>query len=272
MAMRANSGKRSPNDGIIFKKLSKDRISNLPESIRSLILSFLPTVDAVTTCVLSSKWRNLWTTISSISMDDSHPPFRCRTVEQNSLSNMKFARFANRVLLFHNLQSLKKFSLSCNVDSILYDVQGWISTAVFKNVQELDLSIHSGFPVQLPNNLFTCKTLEKLRLHGSILVETPTNISLPILRTLKLEAVEYEDDECPKKIVSSCPCLKSLAIRRGHNDNVGTFAVSSASLRDLDISKGHLDESTIIKFEINAPNVPCIIIRGTTFKNLKLEF
>uniref|UniRef100_A0A0D3GWC5 F-box domain-containing protein n=1 Tax=Oryza barthii TaxID=65489 RepID=A0A0D3GWC5_9ORYZ len=37
-----------------------DRLTNLPDELIHRIISFLPTRDAVRTCILSSSWRNFW--------------------------------------------------------------------------------------------------------------------------------------------------------------------------------------------------------------------
>ncbi|GJN06838.1 hypothetical protein PR202_ga24607 [Eleusine coracana subsp. coracana] len=43
-----------------------DRISALPDSICEHVLSFLPAKDAVRTCVLARRWRNVWTRSPSL--------------------------------------------------------------------------------------------------------------------------------------------------------------------------------------------------------------
>uniref|UniRef100_A0A0D9W5B6 F-box domain-containing protein n=1 Tax=Leersia perrieri TaxID=77586 RepID=A0A0D9W5B6_9ORYZ len=46
-----------------------DRLSDMPEEILHAIISFLPANQAVQTCVLSSRWRDLWTTMPNIDID-----------------------------------------------------------------------------------------------------------------------------------------------------------------------------------------------------------
>ncbi|KAH9736944.1 F-box/LRR-repeat protein [Citrus sinensis] len=50
--------------------LEEDRISCLPDEILCHILSFLPTKNAVATCVLSSKWRLVWALLPNLCFDD----------------------------------------------------------------------------------------------------------------------------------------------------------------------------------------------------------
>ena len=46
--------------------IDSDIISNLPRKITDEILVRLPIREAVRTCVLSTKWRNKWTTIPEL--------------------------------------------------------------------------------------------------------------------------------------------------------------------------------------------------------------
>ncbi|XP_057956186.1 F-box/LRR-repeat protein At3g59250-like [Malania oleifera] len=48
-----------------------DRISRLPDSVLSLILSFVPTTDAMRASVLSTRWKHLFASASNLLFDDS---------------------------------------------------------------------------------------------------------------------------------------------------------------------------------------------------------
>ncbi|KFK38824.1 hypothetical protein AALP_AA3G165400 [Arabis alpina] len=62
---------------------SEDRFSGLHESVLSRILSYLPTVEAVRTSVLSKTWRNAWTNVTELWFDDRmrRDPKDCRFTE-----------------------------------------------------------------------------------------------------------------------------------------------------------------------------------------------
>jgi hypothetical protein len=59
---------------VLFRNLKRSEnidggrkcLGNLPDEILRLILSFLPTTDAVRTSILSRRWEYLWVSISSL--------------------------------------------------------------------------------------------------------------------------------------------------------------------------------------------------------------
>ncbi|CAN1252015.1 F-box/FBD/LRR-repeat protein At1g13570 [Linum perenne] len=50
---------------------STDRFSSLPDEVRERILMFLPLREAAKASILSSKWRNLWTNLPTLVIDES---------------------------------------------------------------------------------------------------------------------------------------------------------------------------------------------------------
>ncbi|XP_050368907.1 putative F-box/LRR-repeat protein At5g41840 [Argentina anserina] len=105
-----------------------DRINASPDALCCHILSFLPTIDAVRTTVLSPRWKNLWTSVPNIEIQDD-----------DASSNIAFSRF--------------RFSL----------ISRWVETAVRHTVVELELSLPSDPSdsriFELPQCLLMCKTL-----------------------------------------------------------------------------------------------------------------
>ncbi|CAD6223568.1 unnamed protein product [Miscanthus lutarioriparius] len=63
----SRSGDGEPED-------SRDRISELPDSILHLILVLVPLVDAARTCVLSRRWRGFWKRLPLLFFDDVQAP------------------------------------------------------------------------------------------------------------------------------------------------------------------------------------------------------
>jgi hypothetical protein len=72
--MARNGRVRVSRSGDGEPKDSRDRISALPDSILHLILVLVPLVDAIRTCVLSRRWRAVWTRLPLLFFDDVQAP------------------------------------------------------------------------------------------------------------------------------------------------------------------------------------------------------
>ncbi|KAK2647529.1 hypothetical protein Ddye_015018 [Dipteronia dyeriana] len=96
----------------------EDIISKLPDDILIHILSLLETKDAVKTCILSTRWRNLWTLSYNLSF--------------NVFETKDFVNFVDNVLSCCQSKDIQNFRLDCSdiEDSELFHVSSWICFAV----------------------------------------------------------------------------------------------------------------------------------------------
>ncbi|XP_012832861.1 PREDICTED: F-box/FBD/LRR-repeat protein At5g56420-like [Erythranthe guttata] len=189
-----------------------DRLSDLPDSILTHILSFLPTKFSVRTSILGQRWRFPWAYVSNlIFRDDS----------QKSI---------NRVLLLRKMQKVNTFCLSDDDDRYRYinkengaqckkyqiDTDTWITLAVERNVQILHLCYSSwrdeDFLLGLPGCLFTCKTLVHLKLESCGIIPVRVAVCFPRLEKLHLLYVQYEADESLPNLLSGCPVLEDMEV------------------------------------------------------------
>lgn len=117
----------------VLNQEKMDRISSLPDEILCHILSFLPIKCAVQTCILSSRWKHLWTSLPCLCFDDSLWFKDKRPGESTQDVLTRFANLVNKVLLFHSAD-INKFSVHCSEPNIyltdLPPLKSWVSSAI----------------------------------------------------------------------------------------------------------------------------------------------
>ncbi|EOA37751.1 hypothetical protein CARUB_v10012566mg, partial [Capsella rubella] len=199
----------------------------------------------------SKNWYSLVTIIQSCVFDDS-----------SSAINGSFKDFADRFVSprHESHHRIKRFSLtltSSSLDPSQYDTVKDCLRSVFKRgVLDLELDIRVGYDDQedvdddkysLPLELFTCKSVVKLRLgSGFVIDHLPKNALLPSLKTLFLDSVRFNDTTdggCAfTRLISACPVLEELLIY-GHNceDWNWSCVVSSKILKRLTIHRKQWD-------------------------------
>ncbi|XP_062011810.1 F-box/LRR-repeat protein At3g26922-like isoform X2 [Rosa rugosa] len=237
-------------------KRVKDRISALPDAVLCHILSFLDrTEDAVTTSVLSKRWKKIWASVPSLVFCDEDNP-----------DCVSFVRFVDNVLFFRNSTDIRKFHLqSCCVKDFAR-IYGWIGTAIRRNVVELDLSVEDfagddDHPrvFELPESVFTCKTLMVLGLSSNFITNPPTSGCFPSLKSLNVQ-IDHPVNKSVEKLFSCCPVLENLRIGGSHgmqrDDPILNFNVSAPELKTLRIYWSSCDVyEKCCKFHINAPKL-----------------
>ncbi|KAJ3687144.1 hypothetical protein LUZ61_016308 [Rhynchospora tenuis] len=126
----------------------RDMISSLPDCLIHAIMSFLTAQEAVQTCVLSKRWKNLWTTLPFLDFDVCY--FECEIESDDNEWDFdmprrkkfeKFRDFVSTTLLLRESSDLHKLRLSC-ADGGRYDshhyhmiVRSWILYALKHKLQ-----------------------------------------------------------------------------------------------------------------------------------------
>lgn len=237
-----------------------DRITILPDSLLIHILSFLPTKYAVKTCILSTRWKHIWASVPNL-----HFFFRGRHCSV-------FADFIDRVLFFHELPRIQRFSLECaGVD--LNRLNTWVSVAVRRGVQELHIDVqYTGDCIILPPTLFTCTTLVVFKLRSLVQMEIPGLVRFPNLRVLHV-SLQFPFGDMIQKLFCSCPVLEDFSIR-GYIDNsqAMAFDISTVALKKLEIDfKDQGFEYSDNEFVINAPILEHLTLRDNYFALYRLK-
>ncbi|KFK25486.1 hypothetical protein AALP_AA8G120700 [Arabis alpina] len=239
----------------------EDMISKLPESLLSQMLLYLPTKEAVKTCVLSNRWKSLWLLLPALDLETSEFP------DYNA-----FVSFMDRFLDFSVEQKscLHKLKLSISNDKCSC-VSRWIDTVATSKLQHLDvecLLVKSHCFQVMPLSLYICQSLHYLRL-SRVSLATFESVSLPCVKTMRLELNVYANEESLKSLISSCPVLEDLRFVRRVDDNVKVLRVHSQTLTSLSVECEYddLDEDDDFDYENSA-----VIIDAPRLKYLTFEY
>ncbi|KAI3923881.1 hypothetical protein MKW92_025269 [Papaver armeniacum] len=231
----------------------EDRISNLPDSLINHILSFLSdTTYAVRTCVLSKRWRYIWTSLPVLKFSDEFH-YDDSDVEEDYYIDREDMCFINRFIGFvDKVLSLRDNNSDIQIFHFEYSptyhwcgekserfVNRCIAAAASHNVQELCIKIKPNSDAEFLRLVSSCKSLTKLDLELSgyddgeynncTIICIPSEISFPRLESLcmNLEFFPFEDEESTNNFFSSFPNLESLVI---------VFRGWSSGFRDMNLT------------------------------------
>ncbi|WZZ39119.1 hypothetical protein YC2023_035378 [Brassica napus] len=225
-----------------------DRISPLPDDLILKILSFPRTEVAITTSLLSKRWRDVWKHVPKL---EYYAP--------------RASPFVHNFLLLHKAPVLQTMHVRLSQNHRPTDIEIWFRVAVERGVRKLRFHNYLFGPeeaIRLPGSLYTCQTLVSLTLFSAVIVDVPLTICFPSLKALRLRHVEFSNDEIVPRILSGCPVLEDLAITRVNNGNMKTFTIMipSLCLTIIDIKKGSQAQGDDVGFVIKAPSLNSLTI------------
>ncbi|KAF7842719.1 F-box/LRR-repeat protein 25-like [Senna tora] len=215
----------------------EDRISILPDEVLHLILSYLETKLAVQTCVLSKRWRYLWTGISTLDFDES-----------SFSDDSSFEEFLNHVLLHRDhSKAICQFKMSYgNIEDV--DITKSVIDFFVKHgrgIHDLVLSSNDIWRDFLPHSYWNLLyswdslkilTLEDIFVHANVdyefvslvtlhliychlwnddvgndnLLNSSFKITAPQLKEFRMSFIEYEEIDPDFKMILSFPKLISF--------------------------------------------------------------
>ncbi|CAL9245270.1 unnamed protein product [Arabidopsis halleri] len=240
---------------------SKDAISWLPDEVLGKILSLISTKQAVSTSVLSKKWRTIFRLVDNLEFDDS---FSLQA--EQDLTFRKHVRYVftedfknlvDRTLALQCDYPIKKFSIKCHVSK--YDerqkacVGSWISNVVGRGVSELDLRIKDEGIHFLPPQLYASKTLVNLTLGTKLyLGNLPSYVSLPSLKFLFIDTVFFDYEDLCCVLLAGCPVLEELSVHH-HDFSATPHTISSPTVKRLSVdyhSPDDVDSASHMSFDL----------------------
>ncbi|CAL5007740.1 unnamed protein product [Urochloa decumbens] len=178
-----------------------DRLSGLPDDILFLVMGHLKAWEAVRTCVLSTRWRNLWASAGHL---DIRQP--CLCAGRGALSDTrlrrreaKFAAFVKALLLRRQpLAPLDSLRLCWSHDTAHGDANTWVAHAVRRGAVEIELfgKHHEDYPSPA---------------YMSFIAGDSDAVKIR-LKILKLVHVRL-DDTTLTQLCSRCTCLEELELK-----------------------------------------------------------
>ncbi|KAL7114102.1 hypothetical protein ACP275_04G099000 [Erythranthe tilingii] len=204
------------------KNLNVDRISELPEPIIHLILSFLRcTKDVVRTSILSKKWKSMFDSYLTFDFDErwfkaplgkgKHNRIKARELQKRDFRNYVDKSLSTRLDPFPCIDKFRLY-VNCTVDTKTANIDRWISSAVDKHVKELDFQVNpKGKQYILPENVLRSRSITSMKLLGCLLICVDP-IKLSNLRQLSLKDVRLVNEELIKKFEEGCPLIEDLRL------------------------------------------------------------
>ncbi|XP_061358114.1 putative F-box/FBD/LRR-repeat protein At1g78760 isoform X2 [Gastrolobium bilobum] len=242
----------------------RDSLSNLPDEVLLHIMKSISIKDAVQTCVLSKRWKDLWKDLTFLNFD--------KTIGfDDSIFNM----FVSSVLSNrHHSTSIHRLDFITGrhrcIGSELFN--SVMSYAVLHNVQQLTICMQSNLVFE--PIWFSCRSLTSLKVsltNYTQRVVVPKYLQLPALKILHLDLAVFtaSDNDCADPF-STCNMLTTLFIRSFRlDDDVKILRISNSNLSSLTIGH-HLSGPPPYQIEIATPNVKSLTIIGTPI--LQLSF
>ncbi|VYS68627.1 unnamed protein product [Arabidopsis thaliana] len=217
-----------------------DIFNGLPDDVLVKILSFVPTKVAVSTSILSKRWEFLWMWLPRLDFGSPKTDLQAflNTCQYDKEEEVGLVDFIDKKLPLHRAPVLE--SLRLNFYLYQYNthiepeyIKRWIEIAVSRHVRVLEISYECWDENIFPSSLFTCKSLVTLKLDNVVLIDVPSTVSFPSLKTLQLDSVTFVEGKSLQDILSICPVLDDLSVICSVHQDVKEFTIIVPSLQSL---------------------------------------
>ncbi|XP_062084217.1 F-box/FBD/LRR-repeat protein At3g26920-like [Humulus lupulus] len=222
--------------------VEEDGFSKLPDAVILHILSFLPTVDVVRTCLLSKRWKLMWHSVPTLYFSDTG--FRWPSNKEKFYNYVdNYLKHRKRGMNFTVDSALTSFKLQMRS---YYEtnkptrIDKWLDFAVKNKVKKLNVWLNDDcdgdnfYFYPLPKSVFNSRHLTILELGNLDLSTGSYSIRLPALKTLLVNTVLFTNDDVLFKLSLGCPSLEKLLLHSCDIMN-GPFRLQSLSLKVLEV-------------------------------------
>ncbi|WVZ01582.1 hypothetical protein V8G54_027651 [Vigna mungo] len=234
--------------------VGEDIISKLHDSILGHILSFLQSMEAVHTSLLSKRWIHVWRSITGLQLNDCF-----HYVGKKKMHKQNFECFVNRMLLLLANSRIQSFSLC--LTSYQYDstyVNAWISSIFEKGIK--NLHIQYSYEVLFPSHsLFSCSSLVQLVLQMKCTLCVPFFASLPNLKILNISGIKLvgESSTYSEELILNLPVLQVLEARGCEWQTMQNIRIEAPLLERFNIAIWRSLSDEAYKSSINVL-APCL--------------
>ncbi|XP_060967107.1 putative F-box protein At1g49610 [Cannabis sativa] len=253
----------------------EDRISELPDSLIQHILSFLSTKDAVSTCLVSNRWKLMWYSVSELSFSD----FDWANSKKfyNYVNNyLERRKRGNYFILDSAITSFKLHMTNSYQRRMARDLDKWLAFIVEKKVKEINLRVNKQRSYRgdihyysLPKTLAVNARYLTTLILNSVELDSRYSFSFPSLKTLTLACVRLVGNDAVDKLLMGSPSLEKLQLHFCCFSTDTQFRISiqhSLSLKFLDIklTKDLVERIALI-------NLESLYLASVSFDKIKLS-
>ncbi|KAL1569864.1 F-box/FBD/LRR-repeat protein-like isoform X1 [Salvia divinorum] len=199
-------------------------ISDFPDSIIEIILTKLPIMDAVRTCVLSKRWRHRWASMTNLVFDD-------RMFDDTWVVEYdQIVQFIDKCLRLHH-GPIHVFSIESVNICVAPEVEEWLFILSKTLVKELILVFSDASWCTVPQSLFCFKNLTRLKLSQWELRPPPDFNGFKLLKRIDFVLVMFPQNDYGR-LIESCPLLETLMI--SSHESIA-LTIRAPNLKSLDV-------------------------------------
>ncbi|MED6216751.1 hypothetical protein PIB30_010783 [Stylosanthes scabra] len=267
-AIESNVKRARNNNGGVSKREEvdeEDRFSDLPDCVLIHLLGFLTTKDAVRTTILSTRWKDLWKQVPSLTLHSIDSEFRYVAF---------FKKFVNKVLSFrHGSVPLHSLDFCYGGRIPIKLLTRVVKYAVSHKIEQLRLHIYSV--IELPPCLFSSQTVTSLDLsvpNGEAFGLLPKSLNMTALTSLRLRRFAFPagDGELVEPF-SGCIKLKSLVIEHYVIKAPHTLCISNATLANLTIHSSPFRDREAYEIVLSTPSLCSFAFRGVISQKISAK-